>query len=78
MKNIAHEKNSFLFQAIAESVNMYGADGLQFMLLNLKSEKSEETTTYKHTLQDLFLEINKAIEIHGIDHVIFLIQNKKN
>lgn len=78
MKSVTNDKNKFLFQAIAESVSLYGTDGLQFILLNLKDEKSVLPPEEEPSLSDLFLEINKAIQKNGIDHVIYLIQNKKN
>lgn len=78
MKQVANEKNKFLFEAISESVEHYGTDGLQFILLNLQDQEVIDRNFAEPSLHSLFLEINKAIELHGIDYVIYLIQNKKN
>lgn len=73
------EKHKYLFQAISESVALYGTEGLEFILTtHLENINVHVESSCSKSLINLFTKINKIIEIHGIDHVVYLIQNKKN
>lgn len=80
MKRRGDDKSRFLFKAISESIDLYGLDGLHFILLNHRPVPIPENDEppSNEDVQDLFTEINKTIERDGMDHIIYLIQNKRN
>lgn len=73
-----NEKYRILFHALATGVEWKGVSGMEFILKNYFGSYEKIQNDSASPLTILYNNTKKLIDRHGIDYVIYLIQDKDN